>query len=328
MVGTLRNAPRRAAVAAALFVGLACAAGSSRAGASGQELWAFAAPWDPRSDSSLARHGAALDVAVSGWIELDSADATPRLLYADTVVLPRATRRFAIVTSWHRDRFHPRTIAALGSDGARLASVASRVAAIVARAGYRGIVIDLEGHRPSELDALRTVVAALADSVRAHGGGVVAMAVPATDTSAYPAAAFAPHVDYLMPMLYDLHWSGSTPGPIVTAGWARDALALRVREVGASRVVAALPLYGYYWRATAAGQTVGHGDAQRIAAAARTTLVRDASSGQLVARVADGELWITDAAQVRALREMARTLGVGRIALWRLGLEDRATWAK
>ncbi|HEX2719276.1 MAG TPA: glycosyl hydrolase family 18 protein [Gemmatimonadaceae bacterium] len=328
MVEPLRNAaPRLAAVAAFLFL-LACAAGRVTEAESRDELWGFAAPWDARSDSSLARHASALEVAVSGWIELDSATAAPRLAYPDTARLPSSTRRFAIVTSWHRDRFHPRGIAALASDGIRLAAVASAVGAIVGRHNYQGLVLDLEGHEPSERDQLRAVVAAIADSARAHGAEVIAMAIPAVDTAGYPARLLARHVDYLAPMLYDLHWSGSSPGPVTSASWARDALALRVREIGPERLVVALPAYGYHWRRGIPGQTIGFHDARSLTARAGTTLARDAASGQLTARFADGELWVGDAAQFATLRDMARSLGVRRVAIWRLGLEDPALWAR
>src|SRR5689334_17869457 len=76
------------------------------------ELWAFAGPWDARSDSSLRANATRLDVAVTGWIGMDSVTAQPIIptLFPDTMRLgPRGAKRMAIVTSWHGDRFHPNT---------------------------------------------------------------------------------------------------------------------------------------------------------------------------------------------------------------------------
>jgi hypothetical protein len=52
-------------------------------------------------------NAARLDVAVTGWIALDSS-AKPILppLHPDTTRLPTSVRRMAIVTSWHGDRSH------------------------------------------------------------------------------------------------------------------------------------------------------------------------------------------------------------------------------
>ncbi len=325
MVGAL-TARRRLLGLVSTLVGLGCAAGPRAT--SPEEVWAFAAPWDPRSDSSLLRHGDALDVAVTGWIQLDSLDGAPTLLYPDT--LPHASRRrFALVTSWHRDRFHPRTVAELGSDRVRLARVASEVAAIVARGRYRGVVLDLEGHRPEELPALRAVVSALADSCRRHGADIIALAIPATDTLAYPARAFVGDVDVLVPMLYDLNWAGSPPGPVVANDWARRWLEKRVSEVGADRIVAGLPTYGYYWRQPAQGETIGLAEARSITAGIGGELARDSASGQLhLGARGGGQVWVTDADQLSALHDIARKAGVNRIAIWRLGLEDTTMWRR
>jgi hypothetical protein len=66
------------------------------------EVWAFTGPWDSASHVSLRRNASALDVAVTGWIALDSSSAEPILPspYPDPIER-RAGRpaRFAIVTS-------------------------------------------------------------------------------------------------------------------------------------------------------------------------------------------------------------------------------------
>src|SRR5207237_1799863 len=92
------------------------------------------------------------------------------------------------------------------------------------------------------------VASAIADSARAHGASFAAIALPAADTAAYPTRAFVPALDFVVIMLYDEHWSTSAPGPVATPDWVRRTLAQRLADVGASRVVAALPVYGYQWR--------------------------------------------------------------------------------
>jgi spore germination protein YaaH len=239
-----------------------------------------------------------------------------------------AAQRLTLVTSWHGERFHPETIRRLGTDAAALSLAASRVGALVAAGNYRGIVLDFEDQSPADLPLTVRVASAFADSAKAHGAAFAAIALPAADTAGYPTRAFIPALDLVVIMLYDEHWSTSAPGPVATPEWVRRTLALRVSDVGASRVVAALPLYGYLWRGTRAAEAVSFADARRAAFEANVELVRDPASLSLHAfQPGSWELWMSDAQLLRALRAEVNSLGVSRIALWRLGLEDPAVWS-
>ena len=321
-----RRLLRAFAVAGAATL-LACAA--ARRGSSDKpgELWAFTAPWDSLSDASLAAHSSRIDVAVTGWIALDTVTQQPRILYGDSVVRASRPRHLALVTSWFRDRFHPASVIALGKDPARLASVAGSTARLASERGYRGLVLDFEEHTAADRPLLLAVARAFTDSAHAHGLAQVSMAIPATDTAGYPAKALLASVDALIVMLYDQHWAGSRPGPVADPAWARTWLAIRAREVDPSRLVAALPTYGYAWGKGKSAETVGY-DAARTMTAASGRLVRDPASGWLHGRAPSGtDVWVSDAVIVGRLARDARASGVSRVALWRLGLEDPAIWA-
>jgi spore germination protein YaaH len=296
------------------------------------ELWAFAGPWDARSDSSLRANSSLLDVAVTGWIGLDSSTAQPIIptLFPDTLRLRGASlRRMAIVTSWHGDRFHPTTIRTLGADDAKRARAAAAIAKHAGSMRYAGLVLDFEALEAGDLPLLLRVVKSISDSAHAHGISIVAVAIPATDTAAYPAKPIVGVADLVMPMLYDEHWSTSGPGAISSPGWVRAALARRIAEVGASRIVAALPTYGYRWstKRKSPAEIVSFADATRISAESRVPLERDATSQTLRAvKPGDWELWVSDAKLLVTLSEAARAAGVRRTALWRIGPEDPDVW--
>lgn len=270
-----------------------------------------------------------LDVSVTGWIQLDSAAGRPNQLYQDNPALaaPNATR-LALVTTYHGQGFHPEAIRTLAADDHALALAAQRVGQIVAQGRYRGIVLDFEGQAPADTSLTLRVARSFADSARGRGASLIAMAIPAADTAAYPTRTFMSAVDLLIVMLYDEHWSTSAPGPIATPSWVRRTLALRVAEVGASRIVAALPVYGYQWRTSTRPATpLSFDDARRAAAESSVALVRDPASQSLHAiQPGDWELWQSDAELLRALRDEVASLGVTKIALWRLGLEDPGVW--
>lgn len=291
-------------------------------------FWAFTAPWDAASDSSLRAHESVLDAAVTGWIQLDSVTGRPTLLYPDdSTRAGDSARRFALVTSWHGREFHPAVVRRLGSHPDELDAVASQIAHIVSSGAYSGIVLDFESQSVADTAFTARVVRALADSARRHGASVVAVAIPAADTAAYPTRAFFPAADFALVMLYDEHWSTSAPGPVATPDWMRRTLGQRIADVGADHIVAALPVYGYLWRGSQPAESMSFAGAQRAAAQANVEIVRDPASRSLHAiQPGAWELWSSDAELLRALRDEVAALGVTRVALWRLGQEDPGVW--
>jgi spore germination protein YaaH len=293
------------------------------------DYWGFTGPWDKRSDASVDRHGSSLARIITGWIALDTTSFRPVQLYRDSIGREPAlaSRAMALITSYHGSRFHPEIIRGLGGNAEATGVTAGAIASMVDSGRYSGVVIDFEGMTPRDLDQLLAFTAAVADSVRAHGVGTVVIAVPAGDTAAYPAALLLQSADLIMPMLYDQHWSASPPGPIASPEWVMRNLGTRVAEVGAARIVAAFPLYGYRWRKAAETEVVGFEDARRLTTMTNIPLLRDHASGTLHATSPEGwELWVSDRVLLETLVRGARQLGVRTFALWRLGLEDQAVW--
>jgi len=232
----------------------------------------------------------------------------------------------AIVTSWHGERFHTTSIRRLARDRAALTHTAGAIAQHARTMRYTGLVFDFETLERGDLDAQVTVMRAIVDSARRAGVRTITAAVPATDTSAYPARALLGVVDAIIPMVYDEHWAGSTPGSVASPQWARGALALRVREAGADKVIAGFPTYGYRWVTGKPTEALGYDEARALAARTGAALTRDAATQSLRARAGDWDLWMADAGTLRALVRVAEELGVRRFALWRLGREDQAIW--
>lgn len=290
------------------------------------EMWAFAAPWDPRSGATLAAHGAELDAVVSGFITIDSASFRPTVFGADTLATSGTARRLALVSTYQGNAFHTETVRGLASDSIALGHAAGATAMLLDQGGYRGAVLDFEALRPNDLGALLRVSKAFSDSARAHGIAPVGMAIPATDTAAYPARPLLSAVDFLVVMLYDEHWATSPPGPIASPNWAMRALGLRVGEVGPSRLIAGFPTYGYLWRTDSATAVISYAQGDSIARAAHVALLRDPASQTLHASAGTWTEWVSDVVQLDTLMRGAHALGVARYALWRAGLEDPRIW--
>jgi spore germination protein YaaH len=237
-------------------------------------------------------------------------------------------RRFALVTTFLGDRFHPDIIRGIAADSVAMGRAAGAIGAVVDSGRYDGVVIDFEGMTVRDLDELLAATRSVADSSRSHGAKTIVVAVPAADTAAYPGAQLIALADYIMPMLYDEHWSGSAPGPIAEPDWVLRYLGARAAEVGVTKFIAALPVYGYRWRSNAPTEVVSYDDAMRLARTTNTPLVRDPGNGSLHAVSAQGwEMWVSDSMLLENLVRASRRIGVRTFALWRLGLEDSTIWA-
>ena len=306
----------------------ACAARSLGAPAR-LHVWGFTVPWDAKSSADARAHATQLTAVISGWIQLDSLTGQPFAEFRDTLARnrPAGMRLMAMVTNAVGGRFRADAVRRLAADQPSLARAAGEIARRAAAGSYRGLVIDLEGFVATDRDVTALAVNAIADSARARGVTPIAVAVPAVDTATFPGRSFVPAADYLLVMLYDQHWTTSAPGPLAAPDWVRAATALRVAEVGAQHVIAALPLYGYRWPSSGPAAALTYADAQRDAAGANVQLQRDASTSTLRATSPGAwDLWVSDAGLIDALMREVRAQGVGTIALWRLGQEDPAVW--
>jgi spore germination protein YaaH len=108
----------------------------------------------------------------------------------------------------------------------------------------------------------------------------------------------------------------------------RSTLAMRIAEAGASKVIAALPTYGYRWRnGRGPAEDVTFPEAKRIAAQSGVRLQRDTRTATLRGnKPGEWDMWVTDAELLGTLARQARAAGVSRIALWRIGQEDPGIW--
>jgi len=275
--------------------------------------WGFTAPWDERSDASIRRHDASLGAVISAWIGIDSASGMPLMLYPDDAQRGPAPR-FAMITTASEGRFHPDVIHHLAS------GFADSVGRMLAHGHYHGLVIDFEDLKPPDTTAYLETVHALTRASHAHNVTPVSVTVVGFDSVIYPVKRLLRDADRIIIMAYDEHWQNAPPGPIASPDWVANMVTRRLAEGGRgneSRVVVALPVYGYRWPAHGPATVVGFNDAGH-------DLVRDSASQNL--HSPDNSTWICDAVTLDTLAARVRALGPRTFALWRLGLEDPKIW--
>lgn len=217
--------------------------------------------------------------------------------------------------------------ATLLRDPAQRRDLVARLAAFVAAHHDAGLVMDFEalpaGAMPDYLGLLGQLRRAL------PAGTSVAVTAP-VDNPDWPLAALARTSDKLILMAYDQHWEGGTAGPIAAQDWFVSKVEHARRIIGADKLVVALGSYGYDWHGKTT-DALSIEEAWLAAHDSEAPITFDAASGNSgFAYDENGEhhtVWMLDAAASWNQLTALTRLGLGDVALWRLGSEDPGIWA-
>ncbi|WP_225205467.1 glycosyltransferase [Novosphingobium huizhouense] len=311
--------------------------GRHAAAAPGRPLMVgFYTSWSDGSAQVLARHVGQLD-----WIAptLMSLDHQGRLTVTDD-----APMRRVLAGALHRPLVVPvlqnaadgtwdgaGTTAVLAAP-ARRRALADAIAAALDKSGDGGVMLDFENLPPAGIAGLRALAADLhARLAPAHR--VVAVTMP-IDSPEWSARALAQVADKVVLMAYDEHWQGGQSGPIASQTWFASHLLAQLRGVDRSRLIVALGNYGYDWHE-------GHADSLSVEEAwlaahdSGATPVWDKQSGNAGFAYTDDtggksvrhDIWMLDAAASWNEMQLLSRLGLGNVALWRLGSEDPGFWS-
>jgi spore germination protein YaaH len=265
------------------------------------------------------------------WLALDSVTFRPAWLAnaesgaARERALPSPVRRngpetqtISIFTLAKSGALQPEIFRAVTENAAILAATAGLIAAQLDAARTESAILDVGGLGADDVPALVTLLRSVSDSLRDHGVGTIAVALPAADTLGYPTRPIARVGELLVVQLQEEHRPGTPPGPVFTVDVARRHLAMRAADTGPGRLVAGIPAYGYQWLRTGVSRRISYGEATRLAANAGATMTRDPASMSLHARSdRDGwEIWVPDHGVIGAMVAQARALGVYRFAIY------------
>ena len=227
--------------------------------------------------------------------------------------------------------FDPQRLHALLSSPAKRDRVAARLAGSVADQGWDGVNVDLERVRAADGDGLVAFVQALQDLMPA--ARTVSIDISAATSArayrdrGYRLAGLRDAADVIDLMTYDDHgpgWSG--PGPVGPLAWQRSAMVSLLEQVPPRKARLGFGGYGYTWPRHGAGRSVTDAEARELVAADGATAVWNSVAGEWTARLSDGTvLWWADARSYALRLRLARDLGVGGLAVWRIGSVDPLT---
>jgi hypothetical protein len=176
--------------------------------------------------------------------------------------------------------------------------------------------VDFQDMAASDLPAFFELVRAMAGASRARSVSPFGIIVPAGDTLAYPASLLSRAADIVVVRLGTEHRPGTPPGPLTSPDFIRRQLGARAIAVGAARLAAELPLYGFIWYRDGSARPITYRDANALLLREAGAFRRDPASQFLTAEGRDGStLWLPDAQTIDALIRVVQSRGVNTIAL-------------
>lgn len=240
----------------------------------------------------------------------------------------RGISRIAVVTTYEGSRYHPETLRALFEDPQVMGRAAAAIASSVPLAG-NGLFLDFQNVGPDDIRGLAELTRSIADSARAARIAPIGVIVSASDTVGYPTTILARSADFLVVRLNGEHGPGTAPGPLLSPEWAARSIGMRTREIGANRIVAELPLFGYRWERDGRVSPITFAAAQTLVLSEAGTFRRDPPTGLLTAAGRDGwTVWVPDGRSVATMIGFVRRSGVTRFALAGLAGSDPDIWVR
>jgi len=292
----------------------------------------FYTPWSDDSATSLERHIDRLDWVAPATL---SVDRTGALKIEDDArldhLLATALHRPLVVPvlqntvegDWQGD-----ATAAQLADPIRRRALEGQVAAYLDRTGYAGVMVDFETMPRASLPNLRLFLSELGTQLSPKHR-IVSVTMP-IDNPDWSTRAFAAVADRLVLMAYDEHWQGGTPGPIASNPWFAQKLTHALTDLPRGKAIVALGEYAYNWHdGKADSRTVEEAwlDAHDSGAAPQYDRPSGNSGYSYEEQGHRHDVWMLDAAASWNQMRILSRLGVGDIALWRLGSEDPGFWS-
>ena len=292
----------------------------------------FYVPGDDGGLASLRANAGQLDwivpasISIAGPDHRMSVEGDPRF-DAALAAMARAPKVLPMVQNFGTDEWDGAGAAAMLRSRVDRDAVAAKLGAYVAAHHQAGLVMDFEalpaGAMGDYLAFLRKLRTAL------PAGAELAVTAPAEDEG-WPLAALARASDKLIFMAYDQHWEGGVPGPIAAQDWFVRQVEAAQHAVPADKLVVALASYAYDWHGDDT-DALSVEDAWLAAHDSSAPVAFDPASGNAgFAYDEDGQrhtIWMVDAATSWNQMQALKRLGIGQVALWRLGSEDPGVWA-
>lgn len=203
------------------------------------------------------------------------------------------------------------------------------------RVGLDGINVDFED---LSYDAGEPFVQFLRElSIRCRQEGLVLSVdnyVPRESTAHYNRKEQGIVADYVIIMGYDEHWGGGgVAGSVASLPFVEDGIVQTLEEVPSHKIINALPFYTRVWKTTGDSVTSEALDMQTAKNFIQNNylnMVWNPVAAQNYGEIQKGDtfyqIWMEDAASIKAKLEVMTKHQVAGVAAWKLGYETGEIW--
>ena len=140
--------------------------------------------------------------------------------------------------------------------------------------------------------------------------------------------------DYVIIMGYDEHWGGGgVAGSVASIGYVREGIEKTLQDVPAEKVINAIPFYTRVWKTQngeVTSEAVGMEMAQNFITKNKVPVAWDEETCQNYGEIELGgtlyHVWLEDAQSIETKLTVMKNNGLGGVAAWQLGFEDKAIW--
>jgi len=140
--------------------------------------------------------------------------------------------------------------------------------------------------------------------------------------------------DYVIIMGYDEHWgSGGVAGSVASIGYVRDGIEKTLEDVPAQKVINAIPFYTRVWKTQngeVKSEALGMEAAENFITKYNVPVVWDEETCQNYGEIEMNgtlyQVWLEDAQSIETKLTVMKNHGLGGVAAWKLGFEDKAIW--
>ncbi|NPV71420.1 MAG: hypothetical protein HPY55_12375 [Firmicutes bacterium] len=298
-------------------------------------------PGDPSGYVSLKAHASKVHTAAAFLYGIDASGRPYGEDDQRLFALQKAAgfNLVAVVHNFRNGNFDPEVVRPSLVTLEGRARAAGAITDLVLSKGYSGVNIDFEGLTPDLRTPFSLFIKNLAGRLH-HHGRTVSIAVPAKTrdipgdawSGAFDYTALANDADRLVIMAYDQHWVNGPAGPIASIGWVDKVAAYAANAAPPEKVLLGVPQYAYDWPdAGGPAMYITTPRAMQIAAETGAEILWDNA-----AQVPHFYYWrgsekrhvyMENSYSLAFKLKVARSRGLGGIAIWRLGYEDPLIWS-
>lgn len=296
-----------------------------------KEVTAFYVPWDPKSWLQLKEYEyiKQIHILIPQWYSLsDSKEVIEDLTQpqVDQLAKQHKVKIMPLLNNVYKGKWDTKVLHNWIGTEKKRSQLIQELLQRIQKNGYQGINIDFEGVEPKDKNNLTLFIKELSQVFDKHNLEVT-QDVPASDAS-FDYQSLAKYADQLYIMMYDEHFATGKPGPIASSGWVQDTL--KKLPVPKDKRTIILGSYGYDWvvGSDEPAQSITFDEVMTITHDTKTPIHWDSTSRNSYIRYQRGDAehiaWFADAT---VLANQIALLGdENKIALWRLGSEDRSLW--